>query len=222
MFSIAAYRVWWCTCADPGIFVRGGPGQADKKKLWHRFFFFKSLAYFTEVKWSISKKSITFQGSRGGPTFSRGVQLFPGGVQLLIPYRNPYNLWFSRGGPDPLSPPLDPHLLHVPNPIPNKIYYVVNWKAGIINIASYFNSSSIQIDCWLHIKWVCDKNLWQDFVILGKLQVAAFTKKLSLVWKDLQKSPPLIIAFVWFDSLRPINNLSVIKGQVSWVEPVLS
>ena len=34
-----------------------------------------------------------------------------GGVQLLIPYRNPYNLWFSRGGPDPLSPPLDPHLI---------------------------------------------------------------------------------------------------------------
>ena len=76
------------------------------------------------------KKSIIFQGSREGPTFSRGgggggegptfsrggggrVQLFPGGggVQLLIPYRNPYNLYFSRGGPDPLSPPLDPHLL---------------------------------------------------------------------------------------------------------------
>ena len=33
-------------------------------------------------------------GGEGGPTFSRGVQLFPGGrgVQLLIPYRNPYNL----------------------------------------------------------------------------------------------------------------------------------
>ena len=45
---------------------------------------------------------------QGGPTFSRG-----GGVKLLIPYRNPYYLWFSRGGPDPLSPPLDPHLLLV-------------------------------------------------------------------------------------------------------------
>ena len=31
-----------------------------------------------------------FQGGGGG-----GVQLFPGGVQLLIPYRNPCNLWFS-------------------------------------------------------------------------------------------------------------------------------
>ena len=35
------------------------------------------------------------------------------GVQLHIPYRNPYNLRFSRGagGPDPLSPPLDLHLI---------------------------------------------------------------------------------------------------------------
>ena len=34
--------------------------------------FFLSSAYFTEVKWLISKKTIIFQGSRGGPTFSRG------------------------------------------------------------------------------------------------------------------------------------------------------
>ena len=41
----------------------------------------------------------------GGPTFSRG-------VQLLIPYRNPLTSDFKGGGegPDPLSPPLDPHL----------------------------------------------------------------------------------------------------------------
>ena len=86
-----------CACADPGIFVGegggggGGPGQSDKKALKMFFFspqlmttlFFLSSAYFTEVKWLISKKTI-FQG---GPTFSRG-----GGVQLLIPYRNQYNL----------------------------------------------------------------------------------------------------------------------------------
>ena len=52
----------------------------------------KSSAYFTEVKWSISKKSIIFQGSRGGQKFSRGCQTFSRGVQLLIPYINPYNL----------------------------------------------------------------------------------------------------------------------------------
>ena len=35
---------------------------------------------------------------QGDPTFNRG-------VQLLFPYRNPYNLWFSRGSgpPAPLS-----------------------------------------------------------------------------------------------------------------------
>ena len=35
----------------------------------------------------ISKKTIIFQGFRGGPTFSRGgggVQLFPGRVQMLL------------------------------------------------------------------------------------------------------------------------------------------
>ena len=56
-------------CADPGNFVRGGgpAGQSDKKK-----FFFSPQLIFTEVKWSISKKSIIFQGFRGVPTFSRG------------------------------------------------------------------------------------------------------------------------------------------------------
>ena len=74
----------------------GGPGQqSDKKSSDNVFFqvFFSPLAYFTEVKWSISKKSITFQGSIGEHfPGGGGVQLFPGEVQLLIPYRNPYNL----------------------------------------------------------------------------------------------------------------------------------
>ena len=62
-------------------FRQGGGGGVQislTKKLWQCCFFLSS-AYFTEVKWSISKKSIFFQGSRGGQTFSRGVQLFPGG-----------------------------------------------------------------------------------------------------------------------------------------------
>ena len=71
-------------------FLQGGGGGGVQvnlsKKLRQRFFFFLfflySSAYFTEVKWLISKKTIIFQGSRGGPTFSRGgggAQLFPGG-----------------------------------------------------------------------------------------------------------------------------------------------
>ena len=83
-------------CADPGIFVRGGggggggagggPGQSDKKSsnnvffLFFGVFFSAQLNYSTEVKWwSISKKSIIFQGSRGGPTFSRGGPTFSRG-----------------------------------------------------------------------------------------------------------------------------------------------
>ena len=38
-----------------------------------------------------------------------GVQLFPGGPNANF-YRNPYNLWFSRGGVRTRPPPLDPHM----------------------------------------------------------------------------------------------------------------
>ena len=81
-------------CADPGIFVRGGPGQSDTKKSSDNVFFFflvLSLIYRSQM---VNFKEIyhfsRFQ--RGSNIFQGGVQLFPGGVQLLIPYRNPYNL----------------------------------------------------------------------------------------------------------------------------------
>ena len=55
---------YWLTasCADPGIFVRGDPGQSDKKSS-DNVFFFISPHLITEVKWLISKKTIIFQGS---------------------------------------------------------------------------------------------------------------------------------------------------------------
>ena len=42
----------------------------------------------------LQKKIILFQGFRGGPTFSRGAQLIPGGDggPNANFYRNPYNL----------------------------------------------------------------------------------------------------------------------------------
>ena len=46
----------------------GGQGQSDKKAPTTFFFLFFVVLSFTEVKWSISKKYIIFQGSRGGPT----------------------------------------------------------------------------------------------------------------------------------------------------------
>ena len=90
------------SCAGPGIFVRGSRSVWQKKALT-TFFLVLSLFYRSQMVNFIEIYHFSrFQrGSnifQGGPTFSRG-------VQLLIPYRNPYNLWFSRGGPDPLSPP---------------------------------------------------------------------------------------------------------------------
>ena len=79
------------------IFRQGGPGHSDKKESSENVLF-QSSAYFTEVNWSISKKSIIFQSSRGGSIFSRGWGsiFFRGGgggdVELLIPYRYPYYL----------------------------------------------------------------------------------------------------------------------------------
>ena len=51
------------------------------------------------------KEIYHFQRFRGGPTFSRGggSNFFQGGP-IAYSLWNPYNLWFSRGGPDPLSP----------------------------------------------------------------------------------------------------------------------
>ena len=57
----------------------GGQSQSDKKSSDNVFFFFKSSAYFTLVKWSISKKSIIFSRFQRGPTFSRGSNFFQGG-----------------------------------------------------------------------------------------------------------------------------------------------
>ena len=93
-------------CADPGIFVRGGgPGQTDKIKLWQRFFLILSLFYRSQ--WSISKKSIIFHGSRGDPTFSRGVQVFPGGgggSNCLFPIETHLTCDFPGGSGPPVYP----------------------------------------------------------------------------------------------------------------------
>ena len=91
--------------------------QGRSRSVWQRFFFFfffffKSSADFTEVKWSISKKSIIFQGSRGGLTFCRGggSNFFQGGgSNCLFPIKPHITCGFP-GGSGPPVPPLDPHL----------------------------------------------------------------------------------------------------------------
>ena len=80
------------TCTDPGIIFRGegGPDRTrleGQKTVWTTlllvfFCFFLVLNLFYSLQRGlngyITDKTILFQGSRGGPTFFRGVQLFPG------------------------------------------------------------------------------------------------------------------------------------------------
>ena len=94
----------------------GGPGQSDKKKL-RRFFCFLlfiflvlSLHYRSQM---VNFKEIYhFLGSRGGPTFFRGVQLFRGGSNCLFSIETHITCDFPGGGFEPPVPPLDPHLLN--------------------------------------------------------------------------------------------------------------
>ena len=102
-------------------FRQGGGGS---RSVWQKkssdnvfFFFFFALFYlvlslFYRSQMVNFKEIYHFSRFQRGSNIFQGVQLFPRGVQLLIPYRNPYNLWFSRGGGSgPPVHPLDPHLL---------------------------------------------------------------------------------------------------------------
>ena len=67
----------------------GGPGQSDKKALT-TIFLVLSLFYRSQM---VNFKEIyRFSRRQMGSNFFQGVQLFPGGVQLIFPYRNPFNL----------------------------------------------------------------------------------------------------------------------------------
>ena len=101
-------------CADPGFFVRGGGGGGGGGVRVNLTTFFLSSAYFTEVKWLISKKTIIFHGSREGPTFSRGGSpTFSRGSNCLYPIET-HITCDNRGGSGGPDPPLDPHLLSRP------------------------------------------------------------------------------------------------------------
>ena len=86
------------------IFVRGV--NLTKKALTTLFFLVLGLFYWSQrVNFEESYHFSRFQ--RGSNIFQGGGSNFfqgGGGVQLLIPYRNPYNLWFSTGSgpPNPL------------------------------------------------------------------------------------------------------------------------
>ena len=99
-------------CADPGIYVRGGggggrrgPRQSDKKTLRALFV---SCCFFLVLGLFYRRQMVNFKEKKSFFKVLEGVQIFPGGGggELLIPYRNPSNLWFSRGGGSgPPAPP---------------------------------------------------------------------------------------------------------------------
>ena len=96
-------------CADPGIFVRGGPGQLDKKKALTFFFFF----FFFSPQPILQKSNGRFQRNLSFFKVPEGVQHFPGGSNFfqggsncLFPIETHITCDFpgGGGGPDPLSP----------------------------------------------------------------------------------------------------------------------
>ena len=104
-----------------------GPGQSDKKALT-TIFLVLSLFYRSQM---VNFKEIyRFSRLQIGSNFFQGVQLFPGGVQLLIPYRNPFNLWFSRGGPDHLLPPSGPALGTALTASWLRLQYIISFGLG--------------------------------------------------------------------------------------------
>ena len=104
------------SCADPGIFVRGGPDQSDQKKLWQRFFFvfFLVLSLFYSSQMVNFKEIYLFSRfQRGSNIFQGGggrVQLFPVGSNCLFPIETHITCDFPRGSRPPV-PPLDLHLI---------------------------------------------------------------------------------------------------------------
>ena len=72
------HKLWWqsttnasyFSCTDPGIFVRGGPGQSDKKSSGNVIYRSQMVKFKENYHFSrLQRGSNIFQG---GPTFSRG------------------------------------------------------------------------------------------------------------------------------------------------------
>ena len=96
------------SCADPGIFVRGGSMPDGQETALTTFFFFlffyspQLILQFAEgVQWFYyrGKKLYFSKGPERVQHFLGG-----GGGPNAYVYTNPYNLLFSRGDPDPLPP----------------------------------------------------------------------------------------------------------------------
>ena len=94
---------------DPGIFVRGGPGQSDKKALTFFFCFFFVLSLFYQSQMVKFKESFIFQGfKRGSNIFQGGSNFFQGGgggSNCLFPIETHITCDFPGGSGPPPPPP---------------------------------------------------------------------------------------------------------------------
>ena len=122
-------------------FCQGGSRSVWQKKLrrfFFFFFFFFSLQLILQT--SNSKKSIIFQGSGGGPTFSRGVQLFPGGSNCLFPIETHITCDFPGGG------------VGVRTPCPP--LWIRTWDYTICELLSLFQSAGTSVTESANFTWV--------------------------------------------------------------------
>ena len=109
----------------------------SQKIVWATFFFFffclffspKLILQFTEgVQWFYYRENYTFpriqMGSNmfqgWGPSFSRGVQML-----ISIETHITFDFQGGGGGPDPLSPPLNPHMNNADLQIKSLIYSLI-------------------------------------------------------------------------------------------------
>ena len=89
------------TCADPGIFVRVGPGQSDKKKL-----FFSPQLILLKANGQFQRNLSFFKVPEGVQHFPGGSNFFQGGSNCLFSIETHITCDFpGGGGQDPLSPP---------------------------------------------------------------------------------------------------------------------
>ena len=79
-------------------FRQRGSRLVWQKKLWQPFFFFFGPQLILQESNGQFQGNLSFFKVPGGSNIFQGGPTFSRGVQLLVPYKNPYNLWFPGGG----------------------------------------------------------------------------------------------------------------------------